>query len=399
MPGETAQANLATALGDLANAYRALSRLDEALAAAERGLAIDRQLGRDRNVAASLGRCAEILGAQQRWAKAEARYEEGLALARRLGNLELQGTFLQHQAALHRERGNLARAAEVYEQAMALFQQAGDTEGEMQTCDLLASAEAERGQLDAAEAWYGRARELALKLGDRYHLGVNAQNVGILYQTRAEQAADSESRTAWLRRALASIEESLAVDLERNDQIGAATSHHQLGKLHWMLGDFDSAEKKSHEALETFEPLDHPQVWKVYDNLAKVAEARGDAAAAAGWAAKRDAKLEELRQRRGGGGDGAPLAQLAEPLLALAQAVYASRASRSDLDPQAAEAVATLCGLPSPLAEIGTFLRAVAAGKVGEAAPPAPAGLPSDLARIFEGLAQAVGELGEEVAS
>ena len=395
VPGETAQGNLSAALGDLANAYRALSRLDEALAAAERGLAIDRQLGRDRSAAVGLGQCADILRAQQRWVEAEARYEEALALARRLGDLELQGAFLQHQAILHRARGNPARAAEVYEQAMALFQQAGDTEGEMQTCDLLASAEQARGQLDAAEAWYGRARELALKLGDPAQLGVTAQNVGILFQTRAEQAPDAESRAAWLRRALESIEESLAVHLERNDQVGAAASHHQLGQLHWMLGDFDSAEKKSREALEIFEPLDHPESWKVYGNLAKVAEARGDAEAAAEWAAKRDTKLEDLRQRQGGGGKGAPLAQLAEPLLALAQAVYASRASRSDLDPDAAEAVATLSGLPPPLAEIGAFLRAVAAGKAGDAAPPAPAGLPPELARICEGLKQAVAELAE----
>lgn len=399
VPGEAAQANLSATLGDLANAYRALGRLDEALVAAEQGLAINRQLAMEQSVAVGLGQCAEILGAQQRWAEADARYDEALALAKRLGDLELQGALLQHQAGLQRERGNPARAAEVFEQAMALFQQAGNTGSEMRTCDLLGSTEQGRGQLNAAEAWYGRARELALKHGDRYQLGVTAQNVGILYQTRAERAADAESRAAWLRRALAAIEESLAIKLERNDQVGAATSHFQLGVLHRMLGELDAAEKSARRSLEIAESLDQPDVYKDYGNLAEIAEARGDAVAAAEWAAKRDAKLEELRQRQGGGGTGTPLVQLAEPLLALAQAVYASRASRSDLDPDAAEAVATLCGLPSPLAEIGAFLRAVAAGKAGDAAPPVPAGLPPELARICEGLAQAVGELGEEVAS
>lgn len=357
---------------------------------AERVLAINRQLGRERSVAAGIGLCAEILGVQQRWAEADARSQEALTLARRIGDLELQGTFLQHQGMLHGERGNPARAAELFEQAMTLFQQAGDAGSEMRTSDLLASAELRRGQLDAAEAWYGRARELALKLGDRYHLGGVAQNVGVLYQTRAEQAADTETRAAWLHRALVSIEESLAIKLERNNQLGAASSYFQLGVLHRMLGDLDLAERKLREALGIWEPLGHPETWKIYGNLAKIAAARGDAATAAEWAAKHDAKLAELRQRRGGGGNGAGLGQLAGPLLALAQAVYAARASRAELDPQAAEAVATLCGLPSPLAEIGAFLRAMAGD---EGAPPLPAELPAELARICEGLRQAVAEL------
>ena len=49
MSGEMAQGNLSATLGNLANAYRALGRLGEALVAAERGLAIDQQLGGERS--------------------------------------------------------------------------------------------------------------------------------------------------------------------------------------------------------------------------------------------------------------------------------------------------------------------------------------------------------------
>ena len=52
--------------------------------------------------------------------------------------------------------------------------------------------------------------------------------------------------------------------------------------------------------------------------------------------------------------------------------------------------MATLRGMPPPLAGIGAFLGAVAAG---EAPPPLPPSLPAELARIFEGLTQAVEEL------
>lgn len=119
------------------------------------------------------------------------------------------------------------------------------------------------------------------------------------------------------------------------------------------------------------------------------AEARGDAAAAAGWAAKLDAKLAELKRLRGGGGE-AQLVPLAGPLLALAQAAYAARASRAELEPQAAEVVAQLRAMPSPRAELSEILRATAAGQL---VPALPEGLPPKLVKIFEGLAAAVGEL------
>ena len=82
----------------------------------------------------------------------------------------------------------------LYQQAITFFQQAGDQIGEMHTCDLLGSAERQREHFDAAEAWYARSREMARNLNDQAQLAVIAQNVGILYQTRAEQSQDPAER-------------------------------------------------------------------------------------------------------------------------------------------------------------------------------------------------------------
>ena len=96
LPGDGARTNLSSALGNLANAYCNLGQFDAALAAAERGQAIDREMGRDREIAASLGQIANILTEQQRYAEADERYDEALAAARAAGDLGLQGIFLQH---------------------------------------------------------------------------------------------------------------------------------------------------------------------------------------------------------------------------------------------------------------------------------------------------------------
>lgn len=200
------------------------------------------------------------------------------------------------------QQGRPDRAAELYREALALFQQAGDLEGEMQTCDLLATAERERGQLDAAEAWYGRARELAQQLGDRHQLAVVAQDVGILYQARAEGTQDPAQREGWLRRAASSVGESLAVWLEMNNRVNTAAAYSQLGVLYRMLGEWKQAEEHSMQALRIHEELNHPDVYRDYWNLADIARARGDAPAAAGWQAKYEAKVAKLaRLARGEG--------------------------------------------------------------------------------------------------
>ena len=54
----------------------------------------------------------------------------------------------------------------------------------------------------------------------------------------------------------------------------------------------------------------------------------------------------------------------------------------------ASEALAQLSGLPAPLGAVGVFLRDVAGG----ASPLVPAGLPSEVAEILEGLRQAVAD-------
>jgi tetratricopeptide (TPR) repeat protein len=386
------QANLSTIMGGLANAYVDLGRFAEALAAAEQGLAINRDLGRDREVAASLGQIAQILMEQQRYAEAEARYEEAVQAARATGDLGLQAGFLQNQGILQRKQENNNRAIELYKQALRLFQQANALDGEMQTCDLLASSEMLQGQLDAAEAWYARSRELALHLGDRKQQAIVAQNLGILYQNRAEQAPDPATRTALLRQAVASVEESLAIKLELKGQVLAASSYHQLGILYRLLGELDRAEEHALQALRIYESLNLPEVYRTYGVLANIARARGDEAAAARWQAKYEAKVEELeRLRRGGGaeaqgGRGAG-GQLAELILALAQAAYQARVSGAALEPQAAEALAQVAELPPPLGAVGAFLQAVAAGQQ----PPAvPAGLPPEVAQILAALVEAL---------
>jgi tetratricopeptide (TPR) repeat protein len=388
--GEAQRGNLSAALGSLANAFSSLGRFGQALAAAERGVAIDRERGNQHALAAGLIQTAAILREQQRYAEADTLYDEAMQAARATGDVSLQGPILQHQGGLQRLQGHHDQAVQLFQQALALFQRAGDGEGEMQTCDLLGSAEMLRGQLKAAEAWYLRSRELAHKRNDRSHLGVVAQNLSLLYESQAEQATEATARIASLRQAVASVQESLAIRLDMNNQVGAASSYSQLGFLHRMLQEWDQAETCSRQAMQIRETLNHPDVWLDYGNLAVVAQGRHDEQAAAQWQAKAEAKYAEVQRLRRGEGSGVRPRlpeRVVQALLELARACYTARTSRTPLPPDAAELLARLAEGQSPFPAVASFLQAVAAG---QPLRPLPADLPKPLDEILGALNQAV---------
>jgi tetratricopeptide (TPR) repeat protein len=393
LSGDSARSNLSAALGDLANAYRQLGRFEEALDANERALNYFRETKQDRQIAAGFGLSARILVEAHRYPEAEARYAEAMQAARAAGALDLQGTLLQHQAILHSRQGNHARAVELFKQAIALFQRANNPADEMRTCDLLATAERHRGELDAAEAWYARSRQLAEQLHDRHHLAVTAHNSGILYQTRAEALAEGNpARRAWLDKAVASAQESLSLKLESQNQIGTASSYNQLGILHRMRGDLDAAEQTMRQALAIYEPLDYPELFKVYAQLAMIARARGDETSAAAWQAKYETKRAEIERRERGEGTSAPRVdtQLIKFLTGMAQVSYAVRAQKAAIPPDLAEALAQLHDAQAPFNAIGAFLQAAASG---QALLPVPSGLPKEIELVLEGLKEAIEEL------
>ena len=100
------------------------------------------------------------------------------------------------------------------------------------------------------------------------------------------------------------MEESLRIDQALGNKPGEAMALVQLAQIHLRLSDFEEAERHALLGLAIDEDLSITrQLPSDYNTLAQIAEARGDTAAAAEWAQKRDATLAELeRLARGGGG-------------------------------------------------------------------------------------------------
>ncbi|MCP5419664.1 MAG: tetratricopeptide repeat protein [Gammaproteobacteria bacterium] len=288
---------LAATFGMLATVYRQLGRTEVALAAAERELTLHQVLGQNREAANALGMIAELLTQQRRYGDAEARYADAFYAALTAADYGLQAIIMEKQGLLKRRQEFHLQAVLLFREALTLFQRQVDKEEEMRLWDILATTEVQQGDLDAAELSYARSLELAKHLDAREQLAINAQNVGILYQKRAEKAMDVETQVALLQEAIRSIEKSLAIKLEMDNTVGTEASYFQLGILYWKLGEPEQAEKYLLQATNLSETLKLSKVYKNYSVLARFAQSRGDWEGAAQWQARCDAKVAELHQR------------------------------------------------------------------------------------------------------
>jgi tetratricopeptide (TPR) repeat protein len=380
--------NLSATMGNLANALRNAGRHDEALAVAEKGLVINEKLGNHRNVAAGHGRCASILTAAGRFEGADARYDIALAAARReAGDKELEGALLQHQGSLADDRYQLDRAVRLYRQALQRFQEADDQGSMMRTYNSIGVIEHEAGRLAEARAWYEKSRELAVQLKDQAGIGQAAQNIGIVCQQEGEAArarGDEPTARQHFEAAIRSVEESLKIRQRLGNKPDEADSWGELARIHLLLGDLPAAERRAHEARKIDESLGLKEAWRDYHTLSEIAQARGDAAAAAEWARKRDELRAELQRRAGGGSGGAlpdkMLQALQQLTLACAQAGFGGGA----LGPAEEEALAQLDQLPAPFPDFVAFLRNLASAEL----PPIPTGLPLELRQLLETVVQ-----------
>lgn len=157
-----------------------------------------------------------------------------------------------------RDQGDTEGAAHSLQRALELFRKAGQRRADplFQMGHLLAESDP-----DAAEEWYAQALETALQEEDLSDAGAACYWSGRLCRARG----DLSGAGLWFEKALAYTEAS-------QDRAGTAFVARELGQLHILLQDYDSARNWLDRARSIHEDLDSDhEVAAVLDDLAQVA--------------------------------------------------------------------------------------------------------------------------------
>jgi tetratricopeptide (TPR) repeat protein len=186
--------------------------------------------------------------------------------------------YLLERGRTFNSAGQPARAVPMFKEALDLAGCNGDDFYAIDAAHMLGIAAPETERLD----WNLRAVEMTEKTTDaraRRWLGSLYNNIGYTYQQRDDYA----TALAYYRKSLAAYE---ANGKSENVRI----AHWMVARAQRSLGQLDEAETAQRRLVAEYDKLGEPDGY-VYEELAEIALARGDAAAAKAWAAKAYAVL------------------------------------------------------------------------------------------------------------
>ncbi len=188
--------------------------------------------------------------------------------------------YLLERGRTFNSSGSSERAVPLFTQALALAECDGDTFYAIDAAHMLGIAAPPAERLD----WDLKALAMTEQTTDsrsKRWLAPLYNNIGYAYQERDDFA----TALVYYRKALPAYE-------ARGDPGAVRAAHWMIARAQRSLGQLDDAEKTQRMLLAEYEKLGETDGY-VYEELAEIALARGDATGAKPWAAKAHAALKD----------------------------------------------------------------------------------------------------------
>ncbi|GAA1287802.1 hypothetical protein Psi02_70260 [Planotetraspora silvatica] len=190
-------------LCNIGNAYLPMHRLDDALSAYHKSLAIFREVGYRQGEAKVLGNLGSTYDPLGRWDEAADAHRLSLAIFRDIGDRYGEALTVTNMGEMHFRQQRFAEAAEQHREALAISRAIPDPHGEGRAVSNLCAALSRLGESDDALRYGSEALALFRSLGDRYEEAVLLTRLGDVHEDIAGHEAADECR----RLALALFEE------------------------------------------------------------------------------------------------------------------------------------------------------------------------------------------------
>jgi tetratricopeptide (TPR) repeat protein len=188
--------------------------------------------------------------------------------------------YLLERGRTFNSSGAPERAVPLFEKALSLAERDGDAFYAIDAAHMLGIAAPQNQRLD----WDRKALAMTEKTVDlraKRWLAPLYNNIGYAYQERGDFA----TALAYYRKALPAYE-------ARGDPRNVRIAQWMIARAQRSLGELDEAEAVQRRLLDEYAKLGETDGY-VYEELAEIALARGDAAAARPWAAKAYAALKD----------------------------------------------------------------------------------------------------------
>jgi DNA-binding SARP family transcriptional activator/tetratricopeptide (TPR) repeat protein len=262
-------------------ADRAEQTLREAIELADR-------LGDRRRLAEARFRWADFLAQTGQWSRAQPEFHLSLELVDPADEW-LRGRILRGLAITAVRTGRPAESVGWLEQALALHEASHDRLSALTTSSNLLAAHFELGNWDAVVSNAEHTLAMALELGDRVNAGISYQLlalaalavgdhdagrawcseaeqcfagaerlrlVGLTINTRgliAEDAGDTDE-------AISCYEHALRIAVDSDSATEIAYAQHDLGAIHWRIGDVEAAIPLLKHAADAWAAQGHPML-------------------------------------------------------------------------------------------------------------------------------------------
>lgn len=267
-------------LGDLAR-WRGSYAL--AQAHFQEGLTLARQASNPKLIGEALAQLGNVLSDQGRYAEAEAYHQEALSIARNTGDRQQMTKLFVNLCSIAILQGAYAQAEAYGQEALALGREIGFLDAISVVLTNLGDAALEQHQYAQAEAYSAEALAIARQLGNARTIGADLVSLGNLavrqehYQQAAEYLQEAlqvarQLEDSWLlsavllawgelylkqqrvEEAFAAFQEAFTVSSNGN-QDSAASALFGLARVAAARGDAAAAERQGRESLRLFEGM------------------------------------------------------------------------------------------------------------------------------------------------
>ncbi|HET7204631.1 MAG TPA: CHAT domain-containing protein [Steroidobacteraceae bacterium] len=269
----------ASALHFLGECHWRLGRFPEARSYLDRALALERA-SKDR---LAEGKTLNVLGLlewdQGDYEQAIARFEGAGAVARQLGDKRLEGASLNNLSLVYDELGDYDVSLKQYREVLELYRDADFPRGVGDTLGNIGGVYLLLGRFREAKGYYEQALRVSERLDSKASMSQDHGNIALCLLGLGEieaalqhfdRAIELSKHTGmrqdqayWVRergngliqqgrydQGLASHRAALAIYEEIGAQAELQETLHDTGRLHFLLGDPDSAERHLTRALE-----------------------------------------------------------------------------------------------------------------------------------------------------